>query len=205
MHELSDSGQQAVRMNSLYHFVHLAVNKRDRIFLQAMLPKWRDATDLIEVLLYNLGARKEEPRFAKFNYAEKLEYWALLWGTLKRPLALHEAHRRSARNLAHSLALRRHDVRKLQSQLAFLGLSSLGRTESHVFTAVQSVHRALNALLGTNGSLPCPEEPAVEIGEGTELLEANADALLGPPPPGIKVRIITRDRRVGQTHRVPPV
>ena len=45
-------------------------------------------------------------------------------------------------------------------------------------------------MLGTNGSLPCPEEPAVEIGEGTELLEANADALLGPPPPGRKVRIM---------------
>ena len=40
-----------------------------------------------------------------------------------------------------------------------------------MFTAVQTVHRALNALLGANCSLPCPEEPAVEIGEGTELLE----------------------------------
>ena len=28
------------------------------------------------------------------------------------------------------------------------------------------------------------------MGEGTELLEANADALLGPPPPGRKVRIM---------------
>jgi len=109
---------------------------------------------------------------------------------LKRPLALHEAHRRSARNLAHYLALRRHDVRQLQSQLALLGLSSLGRTESHVLNAVQTVHRVLNALLGTDSSLPCPEEPAVEIGEGTELLEANTDALLGPAPAGRKVRIM---------------
>jgi formate dehydrogenase gamma subunit len=66
---------------TLYHFVHLALNKRDRIFLLAMLPKWKDVTDLFGVLLYNLGARKEEPRFTKFNYAEKLEYWAFLWGT----------------------------------------------------------------------------------------------------------------------------
>jgi pyruvate kinase len=109
---------------------------------------------------------------------------------LKRPLALHEAHRRSARNLAHYLALRRHDIRPLQSQLALLGLSSLGRTESHSLTAVQTVHRVLNALLGTNGSLPWPEVPAVEMGEGTELLERNADALLGPPPSGRKVRIM---------------
>ena len=66
---------------TLYHFVHLAVNRRDRAFLSAMMPKFKDATDLIGVLLFNLGLRKEEPRFAKFNYAEKLEYWAFLWGT----------------------------------------------------------------------------------------------------------------------------
>jgi pyruvate kinase len=109
---------------------------------------------------------------------------------LKRPLGLHEAHRRSARNLAHYLALRRHDVRKLQSQLALLGLSSLGRTESHVLNAVQTVHRVLCVLLGTESSLPAPAEAAVEIGEGAELLEANTDALLGPPPQGRKVRIM---------------
>src|ERR1700686_1749143 len=72
---------------------------------------------------------------------------------LNSPLEVHEAHRRSARNLAHYLALRRHDVRQLQSQLALLGLSSLGCTESHVFNAVQTVHRVLNALSGANGSL----------------------------------------------------
>jgi len=66
---------------TLYHFIHLAVNKRDRAFLNAMLPKWRDAADLFHVLLFNLGLRQEEPRFAKFNYAEKVEYWAFLWGT----------------------------------------------------------------------------------------------------------------------------
>jgi pyruvate kinase len=103
--------------------------------------------------------------------ADMLELEASL---LKRPLALHETHRRSARNLAHYLALRRHDVRQLQAQLALLGLSSLGRTESHVLNAVQTVHRVLNALLGANGSLPSPPEPPVEIGEGTKLLKSRS-------------------------------
>jgi len=109
---------------------------------------------------------------------------------LKRPLALHEAHGRSARNLAHYLALRRHDIRKLQAQLAQLGLSSLGRTESHVLNAVRAVHRLLNVLLGTDSALPASVEPAVEIDEGSQLLEANTRALLGAPPPGRKVRIM---------------
>ncbi len=109
---------------------------------------------------------------------------------LKRPLGLHETHQQSARNLAHYLALRRHDVRELQTRLALLGLSSLGRTESHVLTAVQTVHRVLNALLGNNGVPPCPAEPAVGIDEGRKLLEAHTEALLGPAPAGRKVRIM---------------
>ena len=122
---------------------------------------------------------------------------------LNSPMALHEAHRRSARNLAHYLALRRRDIRGLQLQLALLGLSSLGRTESHVLDAVQTVHRVLNVLLGANSSLPSPAEPAVEFGEGTQLLKANTDALLGPPPPERKVRImVTVDTDAGTDYEL---
>jgi len=66
---------------TLYHVIHLALNRRDRLFLKAMLPQIKDATDLVQVLSYNMGLTKVEPRFAKFNYAEKVEYWAFLWGT----------------------------------------------------------------------------------------------------------------------------
>src|SRR5208337_1823613 len=51
----------------------------------------------------------------------------------------HETHRRSAANLLHYLALRRHDVRQLQEKLASLGLSSLGRTEAHVMATINAV------------------------------------------------------------------
>jgi len=67
---------------TLYHFIHLALKQRDRRFLTAMIPTIKDATDILEVFRYNLGLTKEEPRFAKFNYAEKMEYWAFLWGTV---------------------------------------------------------------------------------------------------------------------------
>jgi len=109
---------------------------------------------------------------------------------LKRSLTLHELNRPSARNLAHYLALRRHDIRKLQSQLARLGLSSLGRTEGHVLSAFQTVHHVLNQLLGSDALLPLPAEPAIGMGEGAELLEKHTEALLGPPPSGRTVRIM---------------
>jgi len=64
-----------------YHFLHLAMNKRDRGFLWAMLPAGKDATDIVDVFRYNLGLSQKQPKFSKFNYAEKMEYWAFLWGT----------------------------------------------------------------------------------------------------------------------------
>ncbi len=68
--------------STLFHFIHLAMKKRDRrSFVNAMIPTIKDATDILEVFRYNLGLSKEEPTFSKFNYAEKMEYWAFLWGT----------------------------------------------------------------------------------------------------------------------------
>jgi cytochrome b subunit of formate dehydrogenase len=68
---------------TVYHVIHLTVVRQDRSrFLRAMFPTFKDAADLVQVFAYNLGLTKTEPMFSKFNYAEKLEYWAFLWGTL---------------------------------------------------------------------------------------------------------------------------
>ncbi len=68
--------------STIYHVIHLARNKRDRMFLKAMMPELKDATDLVQVFSYNLGLTKAEPHFKKFNYAEKMEYVAFMWGTV---------------------------------------------------------------------------------------------------------------------------
>lgn len=62
----------------------------------------------------------------------------------------HPDHRGSAKNLLHYLALRRHDIRHLQSELAALGLSSLGRTEPHVMSALKAVLTVLGNLTGSD-------------------------------------------------------
>jgi formate dehydrogenase gamma subunit len=66
----------------VYHAIHLSVNRRDRAFLKAMFPKWKDAMDMLQVFAFNLGLTKKNPQFGKFNYAEKLEYLAFIWGTI---------------------------------------------------------------------------------------------------------------------------
>ena len=103
---------------------------------------------------------------------------------------IHSEHRASASNLIHYLALRRHDIRQLQAQLASLGLSSLGRTESHVIGGLHAVMKALNQLAGSaEASLDLPDGVPT-IDEGDALLEKNCEVLLGPPPPGRTVRIM---------------
>lgn len=95
-----------------------------------------------------------------------------------RIAATHPRHRRSAANLVHYVELRQHDIRTLQSRLSAIGLSSLGRSESHVLASVNAVLRILEALAGRS---PDDEQPAaLSIGEGDFLLAANAADLLGP-------------------------
>jgi len=104
--------------------------------------------------------------------------------------AVRPEHRASAANLIHYLALRRHDIRQLQSQLAALGLSSLGRTEPHVIGALYAVTNALHRLAGSAEACPAMPDGAPGIGQGAALLEKNCESLLGPVPTGRNVRIM---------------
>ena len=103
--------------------------------------------------------------------------------------AVHENYRDSARNLIHYLALRRHDLRQLQLWLAQLGLSSLGRAESHVLATVDAV---LSALYGLSGAAwPRPNDYAVvDFARGEELLAKHTETLLGPAATERGVRIM---------------
>jgi len=47
-----------------------------------MMPTLKDAADGVNLLAYNLFLRKHPPKMPRYNFAEKLEYWALIWGGL---------------------------------------------------------------------------------------------------------------------------
>jgi len=64
-----------------YHVVQLLRVKRDRRALRRMLPSARDARDVLAFFAWALGRRASRPGFGVLNYAEKLEYWAFVWGT----------------------------------------------------------------------------------------------------------------------------
>jgi pyruvate kinase len=105
-------------------------------------------------------------------------------------LQIHKDNQASAGNLLHYLALRRHDLREIQEQLAALGLSSLGRTEAHALSAVRNVVDVLTRLNRVNpAAVPAAEKPS-QNGDGRRLLGRNAELLLGPAPENRKVRIM---------------
>ena len=67
---------------SLYHVGYLALTVRGRRLVADLLPRLADATGALSNIGYNLGLRRARPRFGRFSYVEKAEYWALVWGTI---------------------------------------------------------------------------------------------------------------------------
>ena len=63
----------------LWHLTYLPT-RRGRSHLLQMLPRYQDVVEAIQNLGYLLGLRAEPPRFDRFSYIEKTEYWALIWG-----------------------------------------------------------------------------------------------------------------------------
>lgn len=66
----------------LYHVAYLALTREGRQWVRDMLPTWKDASDLVQNFRHYLGGRVARPKIARFGYAEKAEYWAVIWGTI---------------------------------------------------------------------------------------------------------------------------
>lgn len=66
----------------LYHLFYVGLSRRGRQQLRAMAPRWQDVRDAGVMLSYYAGRRAERPAFDRYGYIEKLEYWALVWGSV---------------------------------------------------------------------------------------------------------------------------
>lgn len=107
--------------------------------------------------------------------------------------------RPSARNLVHYIALRQHDLRDLQSQLAQRGLSSLGRSESCVMGSLLEVSARAHESLALAG-VPAArrqlsrleKERAASLSWETAnaFLHQHTRDVLGPKPDGRHITIM---------------
>jgi formate dehydrogenase gamma subunit len=66
----------------LYHLVYLIVTRDGRKLLADLLPIKKDAADVWRAIRYLTGFSREKPKIGRFGYAEKMEYWAVVWGTI---------------------------------------------------------------------------------------------------------------------------
>ena len=87
----------------LYHVGYLALTSRGRSLARSVLPRVRGTADavlcaaacawlgpptrsdwreLLATLRYNVGLTHDRPRYGRFTYWEKMEYWALVWGAV---------------------------------------------------------------------------------------------------------------------------
>lgn len=66
-----------------YHLLYILFSERGRQILFDMLPRWKDVKDLWETLKNNLFINRpaKQIKMGRFNFREKAEYWALIWGT----------------------------------------------------------------------------------------------------------------------------
>ncbi len=67
---------------SIHHAVFLLAARRGREELKAI---WFEKTEwklIVQNLKYHLGMIDEKPQFNQYDYTEKAEYWALVWGTI---------------------------------------------------------------------------------------------------------------------------
>lgn len=98
-------------------------------------------------------------------------------------------HIPGAINLVHYLGLRRRDMRNVQERLAAVGLSSLGRSESHVLSNLHSITTLLQHAL----KLPVEPHPLRHNEQAlsdSDMLKVNTDSFFGNPPKNRQVRIM---------------
>jgi len=86
-------GREALRANlhralavvlvtvTVYHIVWVSFARRGRSAIRNMFPRGLDVAHVFQNIAFHLGLRKERPAFGPYDYTQKAEYWALVWGT----------------------------------------------------------------------------------------------------------------------------
>lgn len=66
----------------VYHIIYLLRTPEGRRLLKDLFPVKKDIADTWCAVCYLVGWSREKPKIGRFGYAEKMEYWAVVWGTI---------------------------------------------------------------------------------------------------------------------------
>jgi len=66
----------------VYHLIYLLLTPDGRRLVKDLFPVKKDLADMWYAVRYLTGGSREKPKIGRFGYVEKMEYWAVVWGTL---------------------------------------------------------------------------------------------------------------------------
>jgi cytochrome b subunit of formate dehydrogenase len=75
-------GAVLIIISSLYHLFYLTFLAAQKRLPISMLPMPKDAQDMKDNILFMLGVTKQRPKFERYMYLEKFDYWAVFWGII---------------------------------------------------------------------------------------------------------------------------
>jgi len=65
-----------------YHIIYILATRDGRRLVRDLFPVKQDLADMWCAVRYLTGLQKKRPEIGRFGYAEKMEYWAVIWGTI---------------------------------------------------------------------------------------------------------------------------
>lgn len=69
-------------LTSMIYALYMIFTKRGRSELHSFMLWPSDLRHFFEHLAFYLGRRKDPPQFDRYDYTEKMEFWALIWGVV---------------------------------------------------------------------------------------------------------------------------
>jgi len=64
----------------LWHLAWIIVTRNGRQTFGMLIPKLQDGKDAVQQIKYFLHRTPEKPKYDKYSYVEKFDYWAVYWG-----------------------------------------------------------------------------------------------------------------------------
>ncbi len=72
----------AIIIVSIWHVIEIMTSRAGNGLFKAMLIRKSDLASFIHSAKYLIGMSRIKPNYEKFDYTEKAEYWALIWGMI---------------------------------------------------------------------------------------------------------------------------
>lgn len=67
---------------AFYHFCFIILTREGRYNFAKLFPSPQDLRDAFKMIFYFCGLGHEKPKFDRFSYIEKFDYWAVYWGSI---------------------------------------------------------------------------------------------------------------------------